>query len=292
MSDEDAARLRSLEAELATLRAEIDRGHEREALLHAQKMDSLARLAGGLAHDFNNLLTPILAYANMGLMQLRIGEPLHEELDEIRQAADRATGLIRQLLTFSRKQPMQLHPVALNRVIEGLAPMLRRLVGDEVEVELQLADDLDNVIADPGRVEQILIDLVLHARDAIAGEGRVTITTRNVAPGPGSAEVRAGVGPGHVLLAVRDTGGGMTPEMQRRVFEPYFTAARDPLKGAGLGLASVHGLVKLHGGDVRCDSEVGRGTLFSVLLPRTDEPLLDDEAPGRGALSRAVTREP
>ena len=152
MSDEDAARLRSLEAELATLRAEIDRGHEREALLHAQKMDSLARLAGGLAHDFNNLLTPILAYANMGLMQLRIGEPLHEELDEIRQAADRATGLIRQLLTFSRKQPMQLHPVAPNRLIEGLVRMLRRLAGDCVDVELELAADLGNVLADPSRI--------------------------------------------------------------------------------------------------------------------------------------------
>lgn len=133
---------------------------------------------------------------------------------------------------------------------------------------------------------------MVHARAAIQGEGRVTIITPNVAPGPGSVAVRAGAAPGHVLLAVRDTGGGITPETQRRVFEPYFTA-RDPLKGAGLGLAIVHGLVEQQGGDIRCDSEVGRGTLFSVLLPRTDEALLDDGAPSvTPRSSRAVTGAP
>jgi len=272
-------------------REQRERDALREELLHAQKMESLGRLAGGIAHDFNNLLTPILAYANMGLMQLRAGDPLWEELDEIRQAADRATGLIRHILTFSRKQPMQVHPVALNRVIEGLARMLRRLVGDGVEVALQLADGLGNVLADPGRIEQILINLVVNARDAIEGEGRITITTRDVALGPGSVEVQAGMTPGaHVLLEVRDTGRGMSPEVQSRVFEPFFTT-KEPVKGTGLGLAIVYGLVKQHGGDIRCDSEVGRGTVFSMLLPGTDEPLFaEDEpaTPARAAEPRAT----
>ena len=263
-----------------------EREPQREDLQHAQKMDALGRLAGGIAHDFNNLLTPILAYANMGLMQLGASDPLYEELDEIRQAADRATGLIRQILTFSRKQPMTIHPVALNRVIEGLARMLRPLVGDGVALELQLADDLGNVLADPSRIEQILIDLVVNARDAIQGEGKVTITTRNVELGPDSASsvpgplARSGLAPGgHALLEVRDTGGGMSPAVQSRVFEPFFTT-KEQVKSTGLGLAIVYGLVKQHGGEIRCDSEVGRGTVFSVLLPHTDEPLFTADEPG------------
>jgi two-component system cell cycle sensor histidine kinase/response regulator CckA len=169
---------------------------------------------------------------------------------------------------------MTIHPVALNRVIEGLARMLRPLVGDGVALELQLADDLGNVLADPSRIEQILIDLVINARDAIQGAGKVTITTRNVELGPDSAPSI----PGHALLEVRDTGGGMPPAVQSRVFEPFFTT-REQVKSNGLGLAIVYGLVKQHGGEIRCDSEVGRGTVFSVLLPHTDEPLFSDDEP-------------
>lgn len=262
-------------------REEREREALREELLNAQKMDSLGRLAGGIAHDFNNLLTPILAYANMGLMQLRVGEPLYEELDEIRQAADRATGLIRQILTFSRKQPMQVHPVAPNRLIEGLARMLQRLVGDCITVELDLAAGLGNVLADPSRIEQILINLVVNARDAIQGEGRVTIATRNVELGPESVEVRAGMTAGaQVMIEVRDTGTGMSSEVQRRVFEPFFST-KEQVKGTGLGLAIVYGLVKQHGGDIRCDSAPGRGTSFRLLLPRSDEPVhAEDEGEG------------
>ena len=258
-------------------REEREREALREELLNAQKMDSLGRLAGGIAHDFNNLLTPILAYANLGLMQLHAGDPLHEELDEIRQAADRATGLIRQILTFSRKQPMQIHPVAPNRLIEGLVRMLRRLAGDCVDVELELAADLGNVLADPSRIEQILINLVINARDAIQGEGRVTITTRNVELGPDSVEVLAGMSAGpQVMIEVRDTGIGMSPEVQRRVFEPFFST-KEQVKGTGLGLAIVYGLVKQHGGDIRCDSAPGRGATFRLLLPRTDEPVYAED---------------
>jgi signal transduction histidine kinase len=267
-------------------REQREREAQREELLQTQKMDALGRLAGGIAHDFNNLLTPILAYANLGLVQLQPGDPLYEELDEIRQAADRATGLIRQVLTFSRKEPMQVVPVAPNRVIEGLARMLRRLVGDGVDVELQLDSELGNVLADPSRIEQILINLVINARDAIPGEGRVTIATRNVELGPDCAGLLAGA---HVLIEVRDTGTGMSPEVQRRVFEPFYTT-KEQVKGTGLGLAIVYGLVKQHGGDIRCDSEPGRGTVFRVLLPRTDEPLYDDDSGALATSTRPVDR--
>ena len=254
-----------------------EREELREQLQHAQKMESLGRLAGGIAHDFNNLLTPILAYANMGLMQLEEGAPLHEELAEIRHAAERATGLIRQILTFSRKQPMQVQPVSLNAVIEGLARMLRRLVGDDVDVELRLAPDLGNVLADPTRLEQILVNLVVNARDAIVDEGKVTIFTANVDLAAEDPEVRTGMTPGpYVLLEIRDNGGGMAADVVSRVFEPFFTT-RDQVKGTGLGLSIVYGLVKQHGGQIRCESELGRGTSFRLYFPRSDEPLPEDE---------------
>ena len=258
-------------------REQREREELREQLQHAQKMESLGRLAGGIAHDFNNLLTPILAYANMGLAQLDSSAPLYEELHEIRHAAERASGLIRQILTFSRKQPMQVQPVALNGVIEGLARMLRRLVGDDVEVVLRLADDLGNVMADPTRLEQVLINLVVNAREAITGEGMVTIGTANVELGADDAEVRTGIEPGrYVVVEVRDTGNGMTAEVLGQVFEPFFTT-RDQVKGTGLGLSIVYGLVKQHQGEIRCESEPGRGTSFRLFFPRTEEALYTDE---------------
>ena len=260
-----------------------EREELREQLQNAQKMESLGRLAGGIAHDFNNLLTPILAYANMGLMQLEVGAPLYEELHEIRHAAERASGQIRQILTFSRKQPMQVQPVALGAVVEGLARMLRGLVGDDVDVVLALADDLGHVMADPTRLEQILINLVVNAREAIADAGTVTIYTANLDLGAEDPEARTGMAPGrYVVLEVRDTGSGMPADVLSRVFEPFFTA-RDQVKGTGLGLSIVYGLVKQHQGEIRCKSEFGRGTTFRLYFPRTDEPLYTDDAPGRAA---------
>jgi two-component system cell cycle sensor histidine kinase/response regulator CckA len=254
-----------------------EREELREQLQHAQKMESLGRLAGGIAHDFNNLLTPILAYANMGLMQLAEGAPLQEEMQEIRHAAERATGLIRQILTFSRKQPMQVHPVALNAVVEGLARMLRRLVGDDVEVDLQLDPELGNVLADPTRLEQILINLVVNARDAITEEGRVEISTMNRDIAADDPEARTGIEPGAwILLEIRDSGSGMADDVISRVFEPFFST-KDQVKGTGLGLSIVYGLVKQHGGHIRCESELGRGTAFRLFLPRTEEALYEEE---------------
>ncbi len=256
---------------------EHERDELREQLQHAQKMESLGRLAGGIAHDFNNLLTPILAYANMGLMQLDEGAPLHEELHEIRQAAERASGLIRQILTFSRKQPMQAQPIALNSVVDGLGRMLRRLVGDDVEVVLRLANDLGNIMADPTRLEQIVINLVVNAREAIAGAGTVTISTSNVDLAVDGPEARTGMVPGrYVTLEIRDTGAGMPADVLTRVFEPFFTT-RDLVKGTGLGLSIVYGLVKQHDGEIRCESELGCGTCFRLYFPRTAEALYTSE---------------
>jgi signal transduction histidine kinase len=269
-------------------REEREREELREQLRHAQKMESLGRLAGGIAHDFNNLLTPILAYTNMGLMQLGPGEPLHDELQEIRHAAERATALIRQILTFSRKQPVQIQPVSLNAVVEGLGRMLRRLLGDDVELELRLAPDLGNVLADPSRLEQILTNLVVNARDAIDEDGRVTITTANADLQPGDPEVRTGMGPGrYVRMEIHDTGVGMPAEVMSRVFEPFFST-KDQVKGTGLGLSIVYGLVKQHGGDIRCESQPGQGTTFRLYFPRTDEAAYtDDEEPAAPADSGA-----
>ncbi len=249
----------------------------REQLQHAQRMDSLGRLAGGIAHDFNNLLTPILAYANMGLAQLSPDAPLFEELQEIRDAAERASGLIRQILTFSRKQPMQARPVALNAVVSGLARMLRRIVGDAVTVEFALADDLAPTLADPTRIEQILLNLVVNAREAIADSGTVTIHTENLDLTEVDLKVHTGVLPGsYVVLEVSDNGSGMAPEVLRHVFEPFFTT-RDQGKGTGLGLSIVYGLVKQHNGHIRCDSTLGRGTRFQMYFPRSDETVEADE---------------
>jgi len=255
-----------------------EREELREQWRHAEKMESLERLAGGIAHDFNNLLTPILAYANMGLMQLDVGAPLYEELHEIRHAAERASGLMRQILTFSRKQPMQVQPVALGAVIDGLAPMLRRLVGDEVEVVFALADDLGHVMADPTRLEQILINLVVNAREAITDGGIVTISAANLELGAEDPEARTDLVPGrYVVLEVRDTGEGMPADVLSRVFEPFLTT-REQVKVAGLGLSIVYGLVKQHQGEIRCESEPGRGTVFRMFFRRSDEPLYTDDA--------------
>jgi two-component system cell cycle sensor histidine kinase/response regulator CckA len=259
---------------------EKEREELQEQLRHAQRMESLGRLAGGIAHDFNNLLTPILAYSNMALDRLREGDPLYEELQEIRHAAERATALSRQILTFGRKQISQTMPESISAIVSGFSRMLRRLVGDDVELSFELADDLWYVLADRAQLEQVLANLIVNARDAIVGEGRITVRTRNVSLSADDLEVRSsGLPPGDwVLCEIEDTGAGIAPELLGRVFEPFFTT-KDQIKGTGLGLSIVYGLVLQHGGHIRCDSEPGRGTVFRMYLPHTDEaPLAEDEA--------------
>lgn len=269
--------------------AEARQAELQEHLRHKQKMESLGRLAGGIAHDFNNLLTPILAYTQLALDQVVEGGPLWEELTEIRNAADRAGALVRDILTFGRKRLSHVVPVSLNDVVVGFGRMLRRLVGDEVELHFALAADLGNALCDPMQLEQVLTNLTVNARDAIAGEGRIRVCTENMAVGSEPPEGRRPpVPPGrYVVLAVEDTGAGIDPELLGRVFEPFFTT-KDHEKGTGLGLSIVYNLVTQNGGYVGCESELGRGTRFCVYLPRTDEEAPPDEAAGPGSDAAVV----
>jgi PAS domain S-box-containing protein len=239
-------------------------------LMQAQKMEAVGRLAGGVAHDFNNLLGVITGYGEMTLRKLPEFDPLKEKVDQILKAAGRAAGLTRQLLAFSRKQVLQPKIVDLNDLVSDLEKMLRRLIGEDVQMETSLAPDLGSVKADPGQVEQVLMNLVVNARDAMPDGGRLSIETRNAELGPDYAAGHPPTiaGP-YVMLAVSDTGMGMDAETQSHLFEPFFTT-KELGKGTGLGLSSVYGIVKQSEGYIWCYSEVGVGTTFKVYLPRVD----------------------
>jgi signal transduction histidine kinase len=240
-------------------------------LRHAQKMEAIGQLAAGLAHDFNNVLTAILGYSTMITEQIGVDKPIGADLREIVLAAQRAAGLSRQLLAFGRKQ--EIHPVALslNAVVEIVEPMLRRLLPSNIRLRTELADEAHPVLAVGALLEQVVLNLIVNARDAMpGGGGTITIATHNAILDEPHAPLRIGVGAGeYAVLTVADTGVGMTPDVQSRIFEPFFST-KEPGRGSGLGLAVVHGIVKQLGGAVRVESERGRGTVFSVYLPKTD----------------------
>ncbi len=239
-------------------------------LRQSQKMDAIGQLAGGIAHDFNNLLTAIRGYATLVLDGLPAHDPLRQDVLEIERAGERATSLTRQLLAFSRKQILQERVLSLNDIVNDLAPMLARLVGENIHVRT-LTQATGRVKADPSQVEQVLMNLVVNARDAVGDSGEITIETTDVVMDDLYAQSHASatLGP-HVLLAVSDNGSGMSPEVQARAFEPFFTT-KGPGQGTGLGLATVYGIVKQSGGHVYIYSEPGRGTTIKVYLPRTDD---------------------
>ncbi len=238
-------------------------------LQRAQKLEAVGRLAGGVAHDFNDLLTVILGYGNLLLDQLADDHVLHQEVAEIKRAAERAANLTQQLLTFGRRQVLSPRPVDLNPVIGAQLEPLRQLIGAGIELTLMLAPGLDPTRVDPGQVEQMLMDLAANARDAMPQGGRLTIETANVEFDAAAARRRA-VQPGpYVMLAVTDTGQGMDAATQARLFEPFFTT-KEPGRRTGLGLSSVYAVVRQCGGNVFVSSERGRGSRFEITLPRAE----------------------
>jgi PAS domain S-box-containing protein len=258
-----------------------------QQLRQAQKMEAVGRLAGGIAHDFNNILTAITGYADLLLEDLGATDPRRQDADEIHKAADRAAGLTRQLLAFSRQQVLQPTVLEVNKLVSDLEKMLRRLLGEDVELGTRLAPTTGRVKADPGQLEQVIMNLAVNARDAMPNGGKLTLETGNVDLDEAYAadHYPARAGP-FVMLAVSDTGIGMSEETQVHMFEPFFTT-KEKGKGTGLGLATVYGIIKQSGGFIWVYSEVGHGTTFKLYLPRVEElaerPSQPAQAPARAA---------
>ena len=234
-------------------------------LQHASKMEAVGQLAGGIAHDFNNILTVIISYGAMLLDSIDPKDPNRQDVQQIATAAERAATLTRQLLAFSRKQVMQPQVININAVIGDIENMLRRLIGEDIVLNASLDPEIVSVSVDPGQLEQVLVNLVVNARDAMPGGGRLTICTANaslMADSNGDG-LKAG---DYVVLAVRDTGIGMTEEVRQRIFDPFFTT-KERGRGTGLGLSTAYGIVKQSGGEITVDSEPGKGTTFKVYFP-------------------------
>jgi signal transduction histidine kinase len=263
--------------------AELDRAMDEQAkaeearvrleteLRQSQRLEAVGRLAGGVAHDFNNLLAAILTYSEFVSDELGADHPLQDDVAEIRKAGRRAAELTRQLLVFSRRDLVQASVLDVNDAISDLLNLLRRTLGEDIELRTVLAPDLTHVLADRGEIEQVLVNLVVNARDAIEGEGSITVETSEQMIDEDAASAHADLRPGRfVRIAVTDTGSGMTPDVARQVFEPFFTT-KGPGAGTGLGLSTVYGIANRYGGYVTVYSELGTGTSFKVYLPATDD---------------------
>jgi PAS domain S-box-containing protein len=247
--------------------AESQRGQLEEQLRQSQKMEAVGRLAGGVAHDFNNLLTAISGYAELLQGRFDPKDSVRSYVDEILKSSDRASQLTRQLLAFSRRQVLQPKVLDLNSVVQNMESLLRRLIGEHIDLRTSSGPNLSSVRADQGQIEQVIMNLAVNARDAMPGGGQLTIETRNVELNAryNDRHGRVRNGP-HVLLSVCDTGSGMDPETQSHLFEPFFTT-KEKDKGTGLGLATVYGIVKQSGGDIWVYSEPGRGSCFKIYFP-------------------------
>jgi two-component system, cell cycle sensor histidine kinase and response regulator CckA len=247
-----------------------DRRVLEDQLRQAQKMEAVGRLAGGIAHDFNNLLMVISGYTEVMLTNLDLQHPLHDKARAIQQAADRATTLTRQLLAFSRKQLLELKVVDVNAIVADMERLLRPLIGENVELITKLAPEAGHTRADAGQLEQVLMNLVVNAKDAMPDGGKLTIQTQKIVVEEGHRRGPTFIRPGiYVLLSVTDTGMGMDKETQSRIFEPFFTT-KEMGKGTGLGLSTVYGIVKQSGGYVMVQSEEAHGSTFQIYLPRAE----------------------
>jgi nitrogen-specific signal transduction histidine kinase/ActR/RegA family two-component response regulator len=261
-----------------------------QQFLQAQKLESLGRLASGVAHDFNNLITVISGYSDLALTGLQDTDPLFESLSEIRKAGDRAASLTQQLLAFSRKQLLQPVPLNVNTVILEAEKLLRRLIGEDIDLRLQLNPSCGTVVADPGQLHQVIMNLVVNARDAMPQGGSIIIESDNVELNQGYTESRPEMRPGsYVLLVVSDTGTGMNDEVKSHIFDPFFTT-KSRGTGTGLGLSTVYGIVKQTGGWIWVYAEIGKGSTFKIYLPRVRSAIVSaKQAPARVRLSGTET---
>ena len=251
----------------------------RDQLVQSQKMEAIGQLAGGVAHDFNNLLTVIIGRSQLFLARVAVGDPGRRDVEMVNRAAERAASLTRQLLAFSRKQVLKPEPLDLNALVGGLAPMLRRLIGEHIDLVIAPGGDLGQVMADPGQIEQVVMNLVVNARDAMPDGGTMRVQTEHAQLGATRAHLEGRIPPGdYVAVQVQDAGSGMDPATIARIFEPFFTT-KEPGKGTGLGLSTVYGIVNQSGGHIGVDSAPGRGTTFTIYLPRTALPV---PSPARG----------
>jgi len=243
-----------------------ERKHLEEQLHHSQRLEAVGRLAGGVAHDFNNLLMVITGYSHMLLDAMFPSDPARKDLEQVVKASERATDLTRQLLAFSRRQGVRASLVNLNALVQEMDRMLRRVLGEDIELIIKLAPELKTVHADPGQIEQVILNMVVNARDAMSSGGRLLIETANAGqPNPGC-----------VTISISDTGVGMDSQVLSRVFEPFFTTKEH---GTGLGLATSYGIIKENGGDLRVESTPGKGTTFHIELPVTEQTSDDLELP-------------
>jgi signal transduction histidine kinase len=281
--------LREAEMRAARKAAEAALCQSEDQLRQAQKLEAVARLAAGVAHDFNNILTAIRGHGELLLSRLDAADARRVHAGQICRCADMASALTRQLLTFSRRQVVEQRVLDLNGVFQNIERMLRRLIGEDIDLRAELDPGAGHIRADPGQIEQVIMNLAVNARDAMPRGGRITATTANVLVREASAKDLPGLAPGeYVMLAIADTGTGMTDEVKAHLFEPFFTT-KPAGKGTGLGLATCFGIIQQASAHIRVESELGKGTAFKIYFPRVREPLAETHAAEAAAPVRGGT---